>query len=164
MNTKATTAAVAAALLVLATGGWAVAQHQMQHGSMMQNGQHMGMQNHMSNQNGMMQQMSEMMGRSKKLSQTLGQMMKTHRGQMGDQIQTMQQMSESMGTMAQQMKADLQRCNQLLQDQNMMKNQGMHEQMGNLRDHMDGMATQMNGALDNLESITKTLDQGKSSK
>lgn len=167
MIRRSSVVAIAAALLVLSTGGWAVAQHQMQHQqqhqSMMQNQQqNMGMQGQMSQMSGMMQNMSQIMERANDLSQTLGSMMKMHQGSMGEQMQTMQQMSQSIGAMAEQMKANMQRYDHMLQNGGMMNNKAMQQQMQGFRGHMEGMAKQMGQALDSLESMTKTLQQNKS--
>ena len=145
-----------AGLLLIATAGWSSPQH------MMGNNHSMGHQMNnslsaMSEMGTMMGQMSQMMERSQGLSKTFGSMMMNHHGEMENQAQMMQQMSQSMETMAKEMKSNLQLCNKMLQNDAMMKDHAMQQQVGNLANHMDGMAKQMTGAVDNLETMSKTL-------
>jgi methyl-accepting chemotaxis protein len=151
-----------AALLLVTAGGWSYAQHHMEHQQMQH--QQMDMQGNMSQMNSMMQHMSDMMTRSHGLSQTLSSMMKDHHGRMGNQAHMMQQMSQSMETMAKQMKSNMELCNEMLQDKVMMENHTMQQQMGSYQEHMSGMAKQMNGALDNLEAMSKELGHEKTGK
>jgi archaellum component FlaC len=151
-----------ASLLLIGTGGWSYAQHMM-------NNHQMGHQMNntlgtMSEMGTMMEQMSQMMERSQGLSKTFGTMMMGHHGEMENQAQMMQQMSQSMETMAKEMKSNLQLCNTMLQNDAMMKDHTMQQEVGNLANHMDGMAKQMQGAVGNLETMSKSLKQESAGK
>lgn len=157
MKRRRSAVAAVAALLVIGTGSWAVAQHSMQHQSMMQHQQDMDMQAEMFQMNGMMRTMSEMMQRSEGLSESLDQMRKAHDGQMGKQMMSMQLMTLSLGTMAEQMKTNMEHYNDMIQNGELMHDHAMQEHMRALRENMEGMTDQMGKALDNLESMTKTM-------
>ncbi|MFA4947489.1 MAG: hypothetical protein WC674_03140 [Candidatus Krumholzibacteriia bacterium] len=159
MNKRTGPAAAAMTVLFLACGFTAArAQHcQEQHQTKEQH-QQTPMQPQMEEMHAMMEQMTQLKGRSHELSQTLGQMMDQHQGDMREQMQMMQQMCESMGMMAGNIMTNLEQCDQMLQDKAMMQDPKMQKEMGQFRDDMMAMAVQTQHAVKNLETTTKRLE------
>ena len=157
MNIRNVSVVTLAGLIVLLVGVTVYAQHMNHHQGMQH--QQMTMQQQMTHMHAMSEHMSDMMERSHHLSQMLGQMMENHQGAMHGQMGNLQQMSQSMGAMAQQMKANLTWCQEMLQDETMMKEPGMQQDISQYQEHMQKMSDQMEGALQNLEKMTKMLQK-----
>ncbi|MBI4719882.1 MAG: hypothetical protein HY770_01345 [Chitinivibrionia bacterium] len=160
MKSRTGLAAAAITVLLFACGVTvARAQHcQEQNQTTMQH-QQMSMHEQMGQMQAMMQQMTQMMGKSHELSQTLGHMMDQQQGHMREQMQMMRQMSESMGMMAGNMRTNLEQCNQMIQDESIMRDPEMQQEMGRFRDNMMEMAGRMQHAVQNLEKMTKRLER-----
>lgn len=173
------TALAAAACLVFAAGAWAseypVEKHPVQHpqeselhSEDAQQGQMTGsntmMMGQMPDMRGMIDNMTAMAQRSDDLSKRLAKIMTSQHGEIGDGIQGVRQMSLSIGSMARQMKDNMERYDDMVQNMALMGDNTIQEQMQNFRAHIEEMSTQMGQALDSVQTMTKKLEHQYSGK
>ncbi|MFN1834131.1 hypothetical protein AB2B38_002620 [Balneola sp. MJW-20] len=118
------------------------------------------MQQQMQQMQQVQQQMSQLMERTQAMNQEMNRRMQQLQNEsMMNQFQMMHRFNEQMHMTLGTIKNAAERCNLMLQDREMMKDQTMKRDMDQLREHIRSMSSQMGEAVQTMERLTKRLYQ-----
>ena len=108
----------------------------------------------------MMQRMTMLMERTSSYSKSFGLLAATHHGADKSEILMMQRMSDSMGTMAGEIKANLQRYKDMLDDETTSESVNVKVEVQSLKGSLDSIARDVEKAVNTLQTIQEGLGQG----
>jgi len=108
----------------------------------------------------MTQRMSVLMEKSESYSRQFGVLAATHHGADKSEILMMQRMSDSMGMMAGEIKASLQQYKEMLEDETTSESGSMKAEVQSFRGILDGIARNIEGAINTLQVLEERLGQG----
>jgi hypothetical protein len=108
----------------------------------------------------MMQQMTTLRQRAQSYSKSFGVLAEGHHGADKSEILMMQRMSDSMGVMAGEIKVSLQQYKDLLEDETTSESGSTKAEVLNLKGILDGIARQVDGAVNTLQRLEQRLGQG----
>ena len=132
---------------------FAVNVQAQQQGRQMQ--QQMQQQQHMQE---MMNRMNQMMERTQNMTMEMNRsMQQAQNEQMRNQFRMMHQFGGQLGLALGNMKNTLNECNQILQNQEMMRDRNMQQNMNRMQQHLSGMSGQMEEAVQLMERMTTRL-------
>jgi hypothetical protein len=108
----------------------------------------------------MMQQMTVLIEKSQSYSKQFGLLAATHHGADKSEILMMQRMSDSMGMMAGEIKGSLQQYKEMLEDETTSESGSMKAEVLSFRGILDGIARNIQGAVNTLQVLEERLGQG----
>jgi hypothetical protein len=123
-----------------------------------QNNQQQTQQMRQQMQQQMNQKMDDMLERTRNMSQQMNRKMgQAKNEQMRNQYRMMNRFSEQMGMTLGNMKNAAERCDLMLNDPEMMRDQDMKQEMERMQRHLFDMTTEMEDAIQTMDQMAKRL-------
>jgi hypothetical protein len=108
----------------------------------------------------MIQRMTMVIERTRSYSKSFGLLAEDHHGADKKEILMMQRMSDSMGSMAGEIKLSLQQYKEMLADETASESTGVKVEVENFRIILDGIARDVEKAVNALQKLEEQLGQG----